>query len=55
MMALGMMLPGMFAGKIQEMMGYRLFFIFVIICCAATFIVSALIRFDRNFGKKQEI
>ena len=54
-MALGMMLPGMFAGKIQEMMGYRLFFIFVIICCAATFIVSALIRFDRNFGKKQEI
>ena len=53
-MALGMMLPGMFSGKLQQIMGYRMFFIWVIICCAVTFIVTALIRFDKNFGKKQQ-
>jgi len=31
-MALGMMLPGMVAGKIQEFMGYQHFFIYVMIC-----------------------
>lgn len=52
-MALGMMLPGMVSGYLQQLMGYRIFFIWIVACCAVTFIVSALIRFDRDFGKKQ--
>lgn len=51
-MALGMMLPGMLSGYIQEMVGYTNFFIWVMICCAATFIVSATLKIDSDFGKK---
>lgn len=51
-MALGMMLPGMISGYIQESLGYFNFFIWVIICCAATFIVSAMLKIDPTFGKK---
>ena len=52
-MALGMMLPGMISGYIQESLGYFNFFVWVIICCAATFIVSAMLKIDPTFGKKQ--
>ena len=52
-MALGMMLPGMISGYIQESLGYFNFFVWVIICCAATFIVSAMLTIDPTFGKKQ--
>lgn len=53
LMALGMMLPGMVSGYLQQLMGYRMFFVWIMVCCTATFIVSALIRFDKDFGKKQ--
>ena len=52
-MALGMMLPGMISGVLQEHMGYRTFFIWVIACCAFTCVVSALIKYEPDFGKKQ--
>lgn len=52
-MALGMMLPGMISGMLQEHMGYRTFFIWVIACCAVTCVVSAIIRYEPDFGKKQ--
>jgi len=52
-MALGMMLPGMISGVLQEHMGYRTFFIWVIACCAVTCVVSALIKYEPDFGKKQ--
>ena len=52
-MALGMMLPGMISGMLQEHMGYRTFFIWVIACCAVTCVVSALIKYEPDFGKKQ--
>ena len=52
-MALGMMLPGMISGILQESMGYRTFFIWVIACCAVTCVVSALIKYEPVFGKKQ--
>ena len=52
-MALGMMLPGMIAGEMQELMGYRSFFLWVMVCCLATFGVTALLRIDPEFGKKQ--
>ena len=52
-MALGMMLPGMISGILQESMGYRTFFIWVIACCIVTCVVSALIKYEPDFGKKQ--
>ena len=52
-MALGMMLPGMISGALQENMGYRTFFIWVIACCAVTCVVSAIIKYEPDFGKKQ--
>lgn len=52
-MALGLMLPGKFSGALQEMMGYRTFFIWIMICTAVTFLVTALVKFDPEFGKKQ--
>lgn len=53
-MALGMMLPGMAAGWLQEMLGYRHFFVWTIICCLATFIVCMFIKIDPEFGKKKK-
>ena len=51
-MALGMMLPGMAAGWIQEHVGYLNFFWWVMICCIATIVVTRLVRVDPDFGKK---
>ncbi|MCI8998811.1 MAG: AmpG family muropeptide MFS transporter [Muribaculaceae bacterium] len=52
-MALGMMLPGMAAGWIQETIGYQNFFIWTMVCCVATIGVTYLLKIDPNFGKKQ--
>jgi PAT family beta-lactamase induction signal transducer AmpG len=51
-MALGMMIPGMAAGWLQEVMGYQMFFIWIMICTLATFGVTALLKIDPQFGKK---
>lgn len=51
-MALGMMLPGMASGYIQEFLGYENFFWWVMVCCFATFGVSSLLKIDPDFGKK---
>jgi PAT family beta-lactamase induction signal transducer AmpG len=51
-MAAGMMLPGMMAGVLQEWMGYRGFFIWIMGCCAVTFAVSAFLKIEEGFGKK---
>lgn len=52
-MALGMMLPGMAAGWLQDTIGYRHFFIWTMICCAATIGVCAFLKIDPNFGRKK--
>ncbi len=52
-MALGMMLPGMAAGWLQECIGYRHFFIWTMICCAATIGICAFLKIDPAFGRKQ--
>ncbi len=44
LMALGMMLPGMASGWIQEHIGYQHFFIWVMICTIPGFIATALVR-----------
>ncbi len=53
-MALGMMLPGMAAGWIQDTIGYQNFFIWTMICCVATIGVTYLLKIDPKFGKKAQ-
>ena len=52
-MALSMMIPGLFAGALQEVVGYRMFFIIVLVCCFVTFLVTWFLKIDPEFGKKQ--
>jgi MFS transporter, PAT family, beta-lactamase induction signal transducer AmpG len=54
-MALGMMLPGMFSGALQEFLGYRHFFVWVMISTIPAFFVTALIKVDPLFGKKKSV
>ncbi|MBO5471642.1 MAG: MFS transporter [Bacteroidales bacterium] len=51
-MALSMMLPGMVAGYIQEAVGYTNFFIFVMVCCLVTVLVTMTVKVDPEYGKK---
>ena len=51
-MALGMMLPGMIAGWLQEELGYVNFFWWVMGCCLITLAVTAFLKIDPAFGKK---
>lgn len=51
-MALGMMLPGMFSGMIQEWIGYTNFFIWVMICTIPSFVMVSLLKIKKNFGRK---
>ncbi|NNG28155.1 MAG: MFS transporter, partial [Ignavibacteriaceae bacterium] len=51
-MALGMMLPGMISGWIQEHIGYQQFFIWVCISTIPAFIITKFISIDPEFGKK---
>lgn len=52
-MALGMMLPGMGAGWIQEHIGYTMFFAWVCICTIPGFILTALLKIPADFGMKK--
>lgn len=52
-MALGMMLPGMAAGWLQELIGYKHFFNWVMICCVATIAVCAFLKIDPDYGRKK--
>ena len=52
-MALSMMIPGMFAGYLQESLGYTSFFGFVRICCLVTVSVTFLVKVDPEYGKKR--
>ena len=50
----GMMIPGMFAGVLQEWMGYVGFFWWIMGCCLVTLAVTALIKVDPSFGRKSQ-
>ena len=54
-MALSMMIPGLFAGALQESVGYQSFFLIVIAACSLTYVVSACLKIDPEFGKKQQV
>jgi len=53
-MALGMMIPGMFSGWLQEWMGYRVFFLWVMAATVPSFLVAALIPLRADFGRKED-
>ena len=46
-MAMGMMIPGMVAGWLQELLGYQHFFIVICILCAVTIGVCCFIKLDK--------
>jgi MFS transporter, PAT family, beta-lactamase induction signal transducer AmpG len=52
LMALGMMVPGMLSGWIQEMLHYEGFFIWVVCCTIPGFLIIPFIKIDKQFGKK---
>lgn len=51
-MALGMMIPGMVSGWLQELIGYQHFFVWVIIATIPAFIITKFIPLDPEFGKE---
>jgi PAT family beta-lactamase induction signal transducer AmpG len=51
-MALGMMIPGMFSGWLQEIIGYQHFFAWVMLATLPGFLVVALVPLDPEFGRK---
>ncbi len=51
-MALGMMVPGMAAGWIQDHLGYLKFFLWVLAASIPSFVVTALVKLEPGFGKK---
>ncbi len=53
-MALGMMIPGMWAGWLQDQLGYTQFFIWACIATLPSFLVAARIRIPEGFGRKTD-
>jgi len=52
-MALGMMLPAMASGWLQEQLGYQNYFLWVMAATTPGFIVTGLVKIDPEFGKKK--
>ena len=50
-MALGMMLPGLISGFMQEWLGYDGFFIWVVLAALPAFVILRYIKYPPNFGK----
>jgi PAT family beta-lactamase induction signal transducer AmpG len=51
-MALGLMLPGMWSGSLADTLGYRHFFLWVLMATIPGFAVTALVPLDAGFGKR---
>ncbi len=51
-MALGMMVPGMWSGWLEDQIGYRHFFTWVIVATIPSFVVALWIPLDASYGKK---
>jgi PAT family beta-lactamase induction signal transducer AmpG len=52
-MALGMMLPAMASGWLQEQLGYPSYFLWVMAATIPGFIVTGLVKIDPEFGKRK--
>ncbi len=53
-MALGMMLPGMVSGRIQEVLGYPQFFVWVCLCTLPSLVIAYFLSIPPEFGRKVE-
>lgn len=53
-MALGMMLPGMVSGWLQQQLGYTLFFAWVCLCTLPSVLVAATLKIPPGFGRRQD-
>jgi PAT family beta-lactamase induction signal transducer AmpG len=51
-MAMGLMFPGMWSGWLQDHIGYKHFFAWVIVATLPGFWVAARVPLEENFGKK---
>ena len=51
-MALGIMVPGMWSGWLQEQLGYQHFFVWVILATIPSFIAALFIPLEAEFGKR---
>jgi PAT family beta-lactamase induction signal transducer AmpG len=51
-MALGMMIPGMWSGWLQEIIGYQHFFVWIMLAMIPSLLAVAFVRVDPQFGKK---
>ena len=54
LMALGMMIPGMFSGWLEDIVGYQTFFVWVLLATIPSFLVTARIQIDPTFGQKKD-
>jgi len=51
-MAMGMMLPGMLSGYMQQWLGYPGFFVWVVIATIPGFVMAYSVKYPSEFGKK---
>ncbi|MDD4727336.1 MAG: MFS transporter [Dysgonamonadaceae bacterium] len=51
-MALGMMIPGMVSGWLQDLVGYNHFFILIMIATIPTLLIIPFLKIDPEFGKR---
>lgn len=51
-MALGMMLPGMVSGWVQQQLGYQNFFIWACVSTLPAFLMAARVRIPEGFGRQ---
>ena len=51
-MALSMLIPGLFAGALAQYVGYRIFFIIVMLSCMLPFFEASFLKIDSEFGRK---
>jgi PAT family beta-lactamase induction signal transducer AmpG len=54
-MALGMMIPGMWSGWLQDHIGYPRFFLCVILATVPSFLVTLGLPLESTFGKKSTV
>jgi PAT family beta-lactamase induction signal transducer AmpG len=51
-MALGMMIPGLWSGALAAWLGYKTFFIWVLLATIPSFLVMTKISMEKDFGKR---
>jgi PAT family beta-lactamase induction signal transducer AmpG len=52
-MALSMMIPGLFSGMIQEVLGYKMFFLWIMLTIIPSIIIVKFLPIEYSFGKKR--